>query len=90
MTSATSDKYNKCGILKLLRPPSSPDLALCDFWLFGYLKHCLEGRFFDDDVALEGSMSEIPMSIEPDMFVRVFADWKHLLQQCIDQRGDHL
>jgi hypothetical protein len=55
-----------------------------------YLKYCLEGPFFDDDIALEGAVSEILMSIEPDVFVRVFAEWKHRLQQCIDKGGDYL
>jgi hypothetical protein len=30
------------------------------------------------------------MSIEPDMFVRAFAGWKHRLQQWIHQEGDDL
>jgi hypothetical protein len=42
--------------------------------LFGYLTQSLEGRFFDDDPALEVAVSEILISIEPDMFVRVFAE----------------
>jgi hypothetical protein len=54
----TSDKYDNCGIKGLPHPLYSPDLALCDFWLFGYLKHCLEGRLFDGHIALEGLISE--------------------------------
>jgi hypothetical protein len=61
--------------------------------IFGYsdiLSFVLSGRFSDDDMALEGALSEMLMSIEPDMFMRVFAEWKHQLQQCIDQAGDYL
>jgi histone-lysine N-methyltransferase SETMAR len=76
-----SDKYAKFGIKRLPHPPYSLDLAPCDFWLLGFLKHCLEGGFFDDDIARERAVSEILMSIEPDMFVRAFAGWKHRLQQ---------
>jgi histone-lysine N-methyltransferase SETMAR len=86
----TSDQYDKFGINRLPHPPYSPDLAPCYFWLFRYLKHSLEGRFFADDIALEGAVSKILISIEPDMFVRVFAEWKHRLQQCINQGGDYL
>jgi hypothetical protein len=86
----TSEKYDEYGIKILPHPPCSPDLAPCGFWLFGYLKQSLEGRLFDDDLALEVAMSEILMSIEPDVFVKVFAEWKHRLQQCIDQGGDYL
>jgi histone-lysine N-methyltransferase SETMAR len=86
----TSDRYDKSGIKRLHHSPYSPDLAPCDFWLFEYLKHWLEGRFLDDDIALEGAVSEILMSMETDMFGRVFSEWKHRLQQCIDQGGDYL
>jgi hypothetical protein len=85
-----SDKYGTFGIKKLSYPPCGLNLAPCDFWLFGYLEHCHDGRFFGDDIALEGVVSEIAMSIEPDMFLRVFPEWKHRLQQCIDQGGDYL
>jgi hypothetical protein len=86
----TSDEYAKFGIKKLPCHPCSPDLDPCDFWLFGYLKHCLEGQLFDDDIALEGAVSESMMSIEPDVCLRVFAEWKHRLQQCIDHGCDYL
>jgi hypothetical protein len=84
----TSERYDDDGIKRLPHPPYSSDLAPCDFWLFGYLQQSLEGSFFDDDLALEVAVSEILMSIEPDMFVSVFAEWKHRFQQCIDQGGD--
>jgi hypothetical protein len=86
----TSDNYNKLGAKRRPHPPYGPDLAPCDCRRFGYPKHCPEGRFFDDNIILEGVVSEILMSIEPDMFVRVFAEWKHWLQQCIDEGGDYL
>jgi hypothetical protein len=86
----TSGKYDKFGIKGLPHPPDSPDLAPCDFWLFGYLEHCVEGWFFHDDIALEGAEPEILVSIKPDMFVRVFAEWKHWLQHYIDQAGDYI
>jgi hypothetical protein len=54
------------------------------------LKQSLEGRFFDDDLALEVAVSEILMEIQPDAFVKVVAEWKRRLQQCIDQGGDYL
>jgi hypothetical protein len=45
---------------------------------------------FDDDIAPEGAVSEILMSIDRDMFMRAFAEWKHRLQQHIDKGGDYL
>jgi hypothetical protein len=76
----TSEKYDEYGIKRRPHPSYSPDLAPCDFWLFGYLKQSFERQFFDDDVALKILVSEILMSIEPGVFVRVFAEWKRRLQ----------
>jgi hypothetical protein len=44
----------------------------------------------DDDVALERAVSEILMSIESNMFMKVSAEWRHQLQQYIDLEGDYL
>jgi hypothetical protein len=84
------DKYHKFEVKRLPHPPCSLDLAPCDFWLFAHPEHCLEGRFFDDDGALKEAVSEILTPIEPDIPVRVFAEWKHRLRQYIDQEGDYL
>jgi hypothetical protein len=70
----TSENHGKFGINGLPHSPYSQDLAPCDSWPFGYRTHCLEGRFSDDDIALDGGVSDIPMSIGLDMFVRVFAE----------------
>jgi hypothetical protein len=75
----TSNKYATFEIKRIPHPRYSPDPAPCDFWLFGYFQHCLEGGFFDDDSTLEGVVSEVLMSIGPDMFVSVFAEWKRRL-----------
>jgi hypothetical protein len=34
-------------------------------------------------------VSEVLMSIGPDMFMSVFAEWKRRLQPCSDQGGDY-
>jgi len=36
----------KNSITKVDHPPYSPDLALCDFWLFPKLKNALKGQRF--------------------------------------------
>jgi hypothetical protein len=50
LPSGTHDQF---GIKRLPHLSYSPDLAPYDFWRFGYLKPSFEGRFFDDDIALE-------------------------------------
>jgi hypothetical protein len=41
---------------------------------------CLGEHFFDDDIAREGAAS-----IEPDIFAKIFAEWKLRLQQSNNQ-----
>jgi histone-lysine N-methyltransferase SETMAR len=86
----TPEKFAELGIRRHPHPPYSPDLAPCDFWLFGYLKNSLEGRSFDNDMALRAAVTEILVSREPEVFVRVFNEWKSRLQQCIDRGGDYI
>ncbi|GFR57821.1 transposase [Elysia marginata] len=44
---ATTQSLRDLGIQVLPHPAYSPDLALCDFWLFPILKDRLAGRKFD-------------------------------------------
>jgi histone-lysine N-methyltransferase SETMAR len=40
------EKIEKLDFILVPQPPYSPDLTLCDFFLFGYLKQHLKGRHF--------------------------------------------
>jgi hypothetical protein len=41
------------GFIRVPQPPHSPDLAPCNFFLFGYLKSQLEGKTFFDENSLK-------------------------------------
>lgn len=77
------------GLQVIKHPPYSPDLSPCDFWLFGYLNHCLEGLCFANrDDAIQ-KCTEILNSIEKKVFSRVMEEWKQRLIKCIDMDGDY-
>jgi histone-lysine N-methyltransferase SETMAR len=57
----------KKSILILDHPPYSPDLALCNFWLFPKLKTALKGHRFSDIANIQGHVTTILKSI-PEMF----------------------
>jgi hypothetical protein len=57
-------------------------------WLFGCLKACIEGRTYDHETTLQSEVNEILGSMEPGIFVRVFAVWQRRPKACIDGRGD--
>jgi hypothetical protein len=52
-------KFDSMGIHRLPHSPYRPDIAPCDFWLFGYRKMKLEGIFFDTLVALSAEIEVI-------------------------------
>jgi hypothetical protein len=48
--------------------------VLCDFGLSGYLKAYLAGRTYGDDLTIQHEVNNILAAIDPDVFVRVFAE----------------
>jgi hypothetical protein len=82
--------FDRLGTTRLLHPPYSPDLALCDFWLFGTLKRKLEGSTFGDPVEVLTALSTILSMIPLDEFIAVFDEWKCGLRECIDRGGKYL
>jgi hypothetical protein len=76
--------------VRLHHPPDSPDLAPCEFWLFGILKRNLEGHTFASAIEVRGEMNDILMKIPFDEFILVFDEWKCRLRECIDRGGEYL
>jgi histone-lysine N-methyltransferase SETMAR len=89
-TPRGDDDFNRLGIRRLPHPPYSPDLAPCDFWLFGNLKTKLEGSTFTSAGQLIGKVNEIHMDIPLHEFISVFNKWKRRLVECIDTGGNYL
>jgi hypothetical protein len=78
------------GLHRLPRPPHGPDIAPCDFSLFGYLKMKLEGMFFDKPAARLAEVEEILGDISITEWVKVFNEWKDRLKRCIDAEREYL
>jgi hypothetical protein len=70
--------------------PYSPDLALCDFWLFGMLKRKLKGHTFASAIEERTEVNNILMNIHFDDFILIFDEWKCRLRECIDRGGEYL
>jgi hypothetical protein len=43
------ERIEELGFILVPQPPYSPDLTPCDFFLFGYLKQHLEGKYFTSE-----------------------------------------
>jgi hypothetical protein len=71
-------------------PPRSPDLSICDFFLWGYLKsRVYEVKPRTIEELKEAIRHEITV-INRDLLERVFVNFRTRLQQCIDENGHHM
>jgi hypothetical protein len=60
-------------------PPYLHDLAPSDFYLFGYVKHQLQGHKFTEGAELVSTISEFSNQIPTDALVDVFDNWMRRL-----------
>jgi hypothetical protein len=78
-----------CFIL-VRQPPYFPDLAPCDFFLFGYLKHHLEGKHLTMEDEVIAAVREVFDKIPLQTFQNVMDDWQYRLRRCLQLRGEYL
>ena len=79
---------SRCGDVPW--PPRSPNLSMCDFFLWGYLKsRVCEGkpRTLEE---LKGAIHKQIGLINQQLLERVEANFRERLQMCILQNGRHL
>jgi hypothetical protein len=68
-------KKEELGFTRLPQPPYSPDLAHCDFFLFGYLKKELQGINFRSGNQVISAVRDVLANIPIEMLSRVFDEW---------------
>ena len=78
------------GLTLLPHPAYSPDLAPCDFYLFGRLKNCLLGKRFSTDDELNKSVLDSLHEISHQELRRVFINWILRLNKCIHVAGEYI
>lgn len=71
-------------------PARSPDLAPCDFFLWGYLKSVVYNDRPRTLVHLKDNIRKAIADIPIDMLERVHQNFKNRIAQCIDNGGRHL
>jgi hypothetical protein len=84
------EKIKKLGFILVPQPPYSPDLAPCDFFLFGYLEQYLEGKHFTREDQVTAAVREVSDKIPLQMFQNVTDDWQYQLRRCIQLGGEYL
>ncbi|EFN80741.1 hypothetical protein EAI_09084, partial [Harpegnathos saltator] len=76
----------KHGIVQLRQPLYSPDIVLCDFWLFLKLKHPLKGNKAKCDEEAVGYES---CWYQKNDFQDCFRKWVHRWQKVIVSEGNY-
>jgi hypothetical protein len=75
----------------MMRTPGSPhslDLALSDFRLFGYVRHCLIRESFEVADQLFSPIETVLRGIEKSISQAMFLEWTERLEQCNATNGD--
>jgi hypothetical protein len=83
-------KFDKHHIARLPRPPYSPDLNPCDFWLFGMLKGILKDRDFHSHDEIKEVITMAWNDLTFDEVQSVFQNWVNRLRWVIENGGDRL
>jgi histone-lysine N-methyltransferase SETMAR len=65
-------KIGESGMNQMPHPPYSPDIAPSDFFLFGYLKHKLQGCSYDSADDLFSAITDLMENLEKRLLHRVF------------------
>jgi len=76
----------KHGTAQLQQPPYSPDLALCDFFLFPRLKKVLKGRQFEATEDIKRNSTKTLLDIPKEAFAKCFQQWQKLGEVCSCER----
>jgi histone-lysine N-methyltransferase SETMAR len=68
------EKIEELGFILVPQPPYSPDLARCDFFLFDYLKHQVEGKHFTREDQVIAAVREVFYKIPLQTFRNAMDD----------------
>jgi hypothetical protein len=75
------EKIEALRFIVVPRPPYSPDVGPCDFFLFGHLKQHLEGKHFTREDQVIAAVTEDFDKIPLQAFQNVKDDWRWSLQR---------
>ena len=79
----------------MLQPPSSPDLAPCDFFLFQKVKSTVKGHHFESTEDIQSSVTQASNNIPQNAFQECYKEWQHRWKRCVQAQrmyfeGDHI
>jgi hypothetical protein len=72
----------KHKIPMLEHPPYSPDLALCDFFLFPKIKSALKGTRFESVDTVKAKATGVMKKLSEKVLQHCFQEWKIRMELC--------
>jgi hypothetical protein len=67
--------------------PGSPDIALSDFWFFGWSKRETKGQTFSSRKAVKKFLFEMWAKIDSGQLFSIFNEWMKRLESVVESRG---
>lgn len=90
MSFATKQHIEKMGWSVVPHPPYSPDLAPCDFYLFGPLKNHIRGTRFDNVNEVKLAVKAWCKKQSSEFYQNGFDAWVKRWRKCIELNGDYV
>jgi hypothetical protein len=84
------ERIEELDFILVPQPHYSPDLAPCDFFLFGYLKQHLEGKYVTREDSVIVAVRDVFDKIPLQTLQNVMDDWQYRLRRCIQLGGEYL
>jgi hypothetical protein len=84
------EKIEELGFILVPQLPYFPDLAPCNFFLFGYLKQHLEGKHLTREDQVIAAVRAVFDKIPLQMFQNVMNDWQYRLRRYIQLGAEYL
>jgi hypothetical protein len=78
---------NKLAVIP--HPPYSPDLALCDFFLFSKMKLKLKGRRFDTTEEIQAESQRVLDTLIEKDFQEASQKWSGRWDRCLRAGGNY-
>ena len=85
-----TDYLTKMGVNTVPLPPYSPDLALCDFWLFPELKEKLRGCRYETIEEMKEAVTKVIDTLTQEDFHVALQKFLERYSKCIAAGGDYL
>ena len=80
----------KHGTAQLQQPSHSPDLALCDFFLFPRLKKVLKGQRFEATEDLKRNSTKTLLGTLKEEFAKCFQQWQQRWAKYVAVEGNYV